>query len=73
MVVIYVFQFSLCIFIFEFDIKSQITTAEYLIPDIGTGFARFITGIMMHVCMNLEIKQGMEKMKYALNHSWKFD
>lgn len=26
----------------------------------------------MHISMMQEIKQGMGKMKYALNHKWKF-
>ena len=26
----------------------------------------------MHISMTQEVKQGMAKMKYALNHKWKF-
>ena len=26
----------------------------------------------MHITMNTELRQSMDKMKYALNHKWKF-
>lgn len=42
------------------------------IPDVGVAFARFITGIIMHISMNTELRQSMDKMKFALNHKWKF-
>jgi len=32
-----------------------------------------MTGIIMHINMNNDIKLGMGKMKYALNHKWKFE
>ena len=35
-------------------------------------FARFVTGLMMHICMNTELKMGMQKMKFVINHKWKF-
>ena len=35
-------------------------------------FARFITGISMHVVLTKDLKMGMAKMKFALNHKWKF-
>ena len=31
-------------------------------------FARFIAGIMMHVAMTNELKEGMAKIKFTLNH-----
>lgn len=34
--------------------------------------ARFIAGIAMHVNTAAEISNGMKKMKFALNHKWKF-
>ena len=35
-------------------------------------FTRFVTGICMHVVMTSESKAAMAKMKFALNHKWKF-
>ena len=35
-------------------------------------FARFIAGIMMHVAMTSELKQGIGKMKFVVNHFWRF-
>lgn len=36
-------------------------------------FARFVAGIMMHVAMTSEIKQGIAKMKFVVNHIWRFE
>ena len=35
-------------------------------------FARFICGIVLHVSLSAELRQGMNLMKYAVNHPWKF-
>ena len=35
-------------------------------------FARFICGIVLHVSLSAELQQGMQMMKYAVNHPWKF-
>ena len=35
-------------------------------------FARFICGIVLHVSLTAELQQGMNMMKYAVNHPWKF-
>ena len=40
--------------------------------DIWTVFARFICGIVLHVALSAELKQGLGMMKYAVNHHWKF-
>lgn len=36
-------------------------------------FARFICGIVLHVSLSAELRQGMNLMKYAVNHPWKFE
>ena len=40
--------------------------------DIQVGYARFVIAFMMHIQMLPELQQGLGKMKYALNHPWKF-
>ena len=30
-------------------------------------------GIVLHVSLSGELKQGLVNMKYAVNHSWKFN
>ena len=41
-------------------------------PTLSLGLSRFITGLAMHTKMTKEIGDGMNKMKFALNHKWKF-
>ena len=36
-------------------------------------FARFMCGIVLHVSLSAELTQGLNNMKYAVNHSWKFN
>lgn len=43
-----------------------------VIPAVKIGFTRFISGIIMHVLINNEIKNGLTMMKFAINHPWKF-
>ena len=39
-------------------------------PEIG--ISRFMTGILLHYAMTDYIRLGMEMMKFAMNHPWKF-
>lgn len=48
--------------------NNLIDEDEVKIPTLDLAFVRFITGIIMHIAMTDEIKLGMAKMKYALNH-----
>jgi len=41
-------------------------------PSLLTCFARFVAGMTMQIKMTRELREGMDKMKYATNHSWKF-
>ena len=36
-------------------------------------FARFMCGIVLHVTLSGELQQGLNNMKYAVNHDWKFE
>lgn len=67
------------VFIFQVSLFALIVNQNYdnpfneiPMPSSDIAFARFIAGIMMHVAMTTELKQGMAKMKYALNHYWRF-
>ena len=52
----------------------------YSDPEVWTTFAgsqwivfsRFMCGIVLHVSLSGEMKQGLINMKYAVNHPWKF-
>lgn len=41
-------------------------------PELTIAFTRFVTSVMMNVALTQEIKMGMAKMKFALNHQYKF-
>jgi len=43
-----------------------------LSDDVGIVFARFICTIILHLSQQDEVKQGLELMKYALNHRHAF-
>ena len=42
------------------------------IPDVKIGLTGFISGMIMHIITNEEMKNGMRMMKYAANHWWRF-
>ena len=70
---IFTFQALLCVFLIWRTISDQVNDPCVVsIPEPGTAFARFITGFMMHITMNNELQSGLRKMKYAVNHHWKF-
>ena len=56
---IFIFQFCLIIFLINHEFKKLEDPCCVIIPDINLGFARFITGLMMHICMNIELNDGM--------------
>lgn len=72
-IAIFIFQLSFCLFILY---SSVITDFDSQAKDIDTSteiaFARFICGISMHLMLTHEISMGLKKMKFALNHKWKF-
>jgi hypothetical protein len=35
--------------------------------------ARFVCGIVLHMALQDELKQGLDNMKYSLNHTWRFE
>ena len=41
-------------------------------PTIAVAFTRLMAGMFMQIKMSKELKEGLDKMKYAINHSWKF-
>ena len=42
-------------------------------PEIMISLTRLFTGLMMQIKMEPELKHALNKMKYALNHPWKFE
>ena len=43
------------------------------IPTVKITFTRFVTGLAMHLLLQRKLRQGLDKMKFALNHFWRFD
>ena len=66
----WVCQVSLFYSILQQNRDIRFETME--IPTLSVGFSRFIAGIMMHVAMNNELNEGMAKMKFAVNHQFRF-
>ena len=54
------------LFTMEEDYKKPPATANVVL-------CRFICAIFLHIALADELNQGLTLMKYALNHSWKFD
>ena len=71
-IAIFIFQGSFCIFILRNSVLTELESGNISIPSLQIAVARFITGIAMHVQMTTEMSMGLSKMKFAINHKWKF-
>ena len=71
-IAVFLFQICFCLFILNKEIVEKISSVEYEVPNLSIAIARFIAGIAMHVNTSFEITSGMNKMKFAINHKWKF-
>ena len=72
-IAIFIFQVCISLFIFQNSVLEELNKGiEIEVPSLALGLARFITGLAMHTKMTKEIGDGMNKMKYAINHKWKF-
>ena len=65
-------QFSLTILVGLEILQNEDTTWSAQPETMWIVFARFICGIVLHVSLSAELRQGMNLMKYAVNHHWKF-
>ena len=71
--VIFAFQVVLIVFLLLYEVSDKLAAKELnKVPSLEIAFARFITGLIMHISMQSDIKSGLNMMKYALNHKWKF-
>lgn len=71
MLAVWIFQISFGMMILV-DAKKNGELDFTEVPDIKIGLTRFICGMIMHMQCNEEIKNGMNMMKYSVNHYWKF-
>ena len=72
-IAIFIFQACFCLFILNNTVLGEEGLQSVVdVPDLSKAVARVITGIAMHVQMTTELTMGMNKMKFALNHKWKF-
>ena len=69
--IIWIFQ--ILIFWLIFYETRQIKWNTLILRSTDVNFARFIAGIMMHVAMTAELKMGIAKMKFVVNHMWRFE
>ena len=74
----YILGETLCCFVFQMALCVALLATSQL-PDYNepptrsVAFTRLMAGMIMQVKMSKELKQGLEKMKFANNHPWKFD
>lgn len=68
----FIFQAVLCVFILRNTVLEEMKDVTQSVPGLRMAFTRFVTGISMHVVLTGALKMGMAKMKFALNHKWKF-
>ena len=74
----YIISETLSVFIFQMTLCAGLLATnelpEYRVPPSrAVAFTRLMAGMIMQVTMSQELKQGLEKMKFAINHPWKFD
>ena len=43
------------------------------LPTLPMAFCRAFLSILLHLVIDKDIKQGLNLVKYAQNHPWKFD
>ena len=68
---VFLFQFILIIVI-AFDAYNQLLTNPFP-SDSTSAMTRFLAGLIMQIHMQAELQNGLLKMKFCLNHVWKFD
>ena len=69
--IVWAFQFCLNFYVvFRTNVDLECIYKEQLSPEYGV--TRLITQIVMHILIQKEFEQGLNMMKYAVNHPWKF-
>ena len=51
----------------NFEVLSAYPSSMWIVV------SRFICAIVLHMCLQDELIQGLKCMKYVLNHMWRFD
>ena len=67
---VFAIQSTLCVFL-VMHAHKQISDCPVPV-NFEIAFTRFMSGLIMLMKMSEEIREGMDKMKYSLNHYWKF-
>ena len=68
---VWVFQVVFCVLIFMSVLEETQQSFEN-VPSMNLSMCRFVAGVLMQMIVNHEIQNGLIKMKYCVNHSWKF-
>lgn len=66
---LFIFQIALCYLVLT---TSEIPTYESP-PSMAVAYTRLMAGMFMQIMMSRELKEGLDKMKFAINHPWKFE
>ena len=73
MVTVWLLQFTLLAYIAQDTYLQVDLEFPQAIPSLRITLTRFITGLVMHLALGPKLNQGLQKMKFALNHAWRFD
>ena len=67
-------QISLTIFLILEVFKSPDMVADFraIPPNLENVICRFLCAIFLHINLSDELAQGLNIMKYSMNHPWKF-
>jgi len=73
MLSVWLLQGAIFVFIAQETYQKVELAFPDAIPSVAVTFTRFTAGMLMHLALTHRSKAGLDKMKFALNHSWRFD
>mmetsp|Transcript_3334 Transcript_3334/g.4452 ORF Transcript_3334/g.4452 Transcript_3334/m.4452 type:complete len:201 (+) Transcript_3334:828-1430(+) len=71
--VLLVWLFQISLFVLIWSQNRNINYNTIPVPTYEVACARYIAGVMMHIAMMNELHEGLQKIKFALNHSWRIE
>lgn len=73
MLTVWLIQVTLLTYIMQDTYLQVDLEFPQAIPTFRITLTRFLSGLVLHLALAPKLSQGMDKMKFALNHAWRFD